>query len=95
MLAEPKGYKEFLPFCKGENGKEGKKGAGKEGKRMVWIVRKRRKKQRMVNKKEKPREGRGSRKQSYDVWMLASHPAKCSITRKPTPPPLPDSELSM
>lgn len=50
---------------------------------MVWIVRKRRKKQRMVNKKEKPKEGRGSRKRSYDVWMLASHPAKGSITRKP------------
>lgn len=50
---------------------------------MVWMVRKRRKKQRMMNKTEKPREGRGSRKQSYDVWILASHPAKYSITRKP------------
>lgn len=50
---------------------------------MVRIVRKRRKKRRMVNKEEKPKEGRGSRKQSYDVWKLASHPAKCSSTRKP------------
>lgn len=51
-------YKGFLPFCKGER-ERGKEGGGKEGKRMVWRVRKRRKKRRMVNKKEKPKEGRG------------------------------------
>ena len=35
--------------------------------------------------REKPREGRGSRKRSYDVWTLASHPAERSITPKPAP----------
>lgn len=33
--------------------------------------------------RERAGEGRGSRKESDDVWTLASHPAERSITPKP------------
>lgn len=49
---------------------------------MELVMRKGRKK-RERGKREKPEEGRGSRKEIYDVWTLASHPAERSIAPEP------------
>lgn len=84
MLAERKGYQRFPFLLRGRWKKEmrGEK-EGREETEWSWWWEKEERKENGEREREKPEEGRGSRKESYDVWTLASHPAERSVAPKP------------
>lgn len=77
------GTKDSSLFVKGKREREEEGGRKRREENGVDSEKKKKETDDGEQERETQRGAGGSRKQSYDVWMLASLPAKCSSTRKP------------